>query len=527
MKKFLLLVLCFGISNIFSQGIVNLTQLEIPELVASTNPLFYTFHTFDADAEDDSFYIYFNKQSKNNYTGVLFIDYKKAPYQGVLYKVSKNLNSYSLANINIPDYNSFIYCTDNKNSIMVFYQNYDKESNILTIKKVTLDKKNINAEPLIEDVLNFHLENKDYTSFICAGSADKQLFAISMLLTDKKSQLKDLFTATFDNEGEVIWQTTSTPHLENEFFNIADMQVSNDGVVYYCISSYSKEGPKLFNYKFHLYTVEENLTDIQYEDIDFGTIKDMKMKILKNGKLFIGGYYSEKPDDNAGGSFSYTLNPVSMEIENKNHQIFSSDYFQPYNMYNPIKLNFVNQQHRVNCDYIFELYNGKIIMLGEQRADYATYSNGSYTFTCYAKSIITNTFTPEGDYDSYFMIKKNQAALSNMQYSSPEDLFLSYAAFDNGKNVFLIYNDHTNNLSPTTLNKDMFKIGNPFYKINKNSCVTLTQIDENDNIAKWNIMDCTTTKKVYNQIMFINGNEIVFDAFSRKLNTLSKFTLPN
>jgi len=40
-------------------------------------------------------------------------------------------------------------------------------------------------------------------------------------------------------------------------------------------------------------------------------------------------------------------------------------------------------------------------------------------------------------------------------------------------------------------------------------------------------MDCNTAKKVYNQIMFINGNEIVFDAYSVKSNSLSKFTLPN
>lgn len=523
MKKFLLVVLCFCVVNTFSQGIVNLTQLAIPDFVVSSNPIKYSFHSFVSEAEDDSFFIYCSNEYNSN---IILFDKNKNLPEGVLFKVSKNLNSYSFANINIPDYNSFIYYADNIKSIIIFYKKYDKESDILTIKKATLDKNNITAAPLIEDILDFHLENKDNPSFICAASNDKQLFAISMLLTDKKSLLKDLYTATFDNDGEVIWQTTSTPSLENNYFNIADMQVSNDGIVYYCIDSYSKEGNKSFDYKFHLYTVEDNSTDIQYDDIDFGIIKDMKMKFLKNGKLFIGGYYSETPNENATGSFSFTINPISLEIINKNHQLFSDDYKETF-VYNPVKVKLANQQHRVNCDYIFELNNGKIIMMGEQRADYYTYSNGFSTFTCYAKNILTNTFTPGGDYDSYFMIKKNQSATSGMQYSSPEDLFVSYAAFDNGKNVYLIYNDHTNNLSPETLNEEIFKIGNPFYKINKKSCVTLTQIDENDNVTKWNIMDCNTAKKVYNQIMFINGNEIVFDAYSVKSNSLSKFTLPN
>ena len=528
MKKFLLIVLSLLTVELFSQVSApsNLTQLAIPELVTFGNPIYYTFYTFDADDEDDSFYVYCERNHKSYYYGQVILDFNKYLNPGVLYKVSKNLESYSFNNINVPNYYSFICCTDNKESIIAFYKDYDKADDILSIKKVVFNKNNIKAEPRIENVLNFHIGNKDYSTFTSAKSPDKQFFAITMLLTDKQNNLKDLFTATFNNEGDLLWQTTSTPSLENNFFNIADMQVSNAGIVYYCISSYSKVDHKIFDNKVHLYSVENNSTDIQYEDIDFGSIKDMKMKFLKNGKIFIGGYYSEKPQGNAIGSFSFTFDPVSLAILNNDYQPFNSDYKESI-VSNTIDERLINQQIRISCDHIFELDNGKIIMLGEQRADFATSSSFGTKYTCYAKYILTNTFTPKGDCDKYYMIQKNQCGSTSLYYSNPQEVFVSYSAFNNENNVYLIYNDLTNNLSKKTSGAEIFKIKNPLHRINKNSCVTLIMIDKNDDVSKLNIMDCPTVKKVFNQIMYINGNDIVFDAYSRKSNSLSKFTLPN
>ena len=363
---------------------------------------------------------------------------------------------YSFNNINIPNHYSFICCTDSKESIIAFYKDYDKEADILAIKKVVFNKNNIKAEHLIKTVLNFHIENKDFSTFTSAQSPDKQFFAITMLLTDKKNNLKDLFTVAFNNEGDLLWQNTSAPTLENKFLNITDIQVSNAGIVYYCITSYSKEGAKSFNNKFHLYSVEDNLTDIQEEDIDFGIIKDMKMKFLKNGALFIGGYYSEKSEENATGSFSFTYDPISLEIVNKNYQLFSSDYIETP-IYNLLSVEFANQQYIVNCDYIFELDNGKIIMLGEQRIT----NIGSSSSVRYAKSILTNTFSPKGDCDRYYMIGKNQCGSTPLYYSKPQEVFLSYSAFNNGNNVYLMYNDHKNNLFEKISGTEIFKKTEP------------------------------------------------------------------
>lgn len=518
MKKILLLVaLLIAFVGIKAQTSVQIKHSPTTEMEFMGHPSQYFLNSCEAD--EGFFFVYSAEKESKKVT------------KAIIYKVDNDLQSAKSSIISFPsdDY-EFIGCTDNAESIIAFYSVQDKKNDILSIKKVVFDKNNIGAEANIDEIVNMPFDNRDNCISLTATSSDKSKFAINILHTTAKGDFTGIYTAVF-NGAELVWSNKEIPSLGNENFEIEDMQVSNEGVAYIGISSFSNKGPKSENEKFHLYVINENEGQLYTETVSYGLIKDMKLKLLKNGNLFVGGYYSENLISNATGSFSYIFNPATDEFTSRTNQQFSDDYKSAPRP-DAFVSKFANQQYTAVCQYIFELENGKIVMLGEQKYIKTVITqNGNIvetTFVIYAKNILCNSFTSAGEYEGFSMLKKHQGITIQKLFTyDPREVLLSYYAVQKDNNIYLLYNDDTDNVLKGSTKDELFELNSGFTFIKKNSCITLATLDENGGLDKAKVMDCSAVGRVLHKILFCNDNDLYFATYGKKANSVSKITLPD
>jgi hypothetical protein len=516
-RNLLLILLLLAFAGIKAQTTVPAKHLSTTDMEFMGHPSKYYLNS--AEADEGYFFVYSAEKDSKKVT------------KAIIYKVDKDLRSEKSSVISFPsdDY-EFIGCTDNNESIIAFYSVQDKKADILSIKKVVFDKNNIEAAANIEEITSMPFDNRDACISLTATSQDKSKFSINILHTSARGDFSGIYTAVF-NGGELLWSNHEIPSLENENFDISDMQVSNEGVAYIGISSYSKKGLKSENEKFQLYVINENEGQLYTESVEYGVIRAMKLKLLRNGNLFIGGYYSENLLENGTGSFSYIFNPATAEFTSSTHQEFSEDYKSAPRP-DVFITKYANQQYTVVCQYIFELDNGKIVMLGEQKyiKTVVTRTNNTVqtSYVIFAKNILSNSFNANGEYENFAMYNKHQGISTQKLYSyDPRDFLLSYYAVQKGNNIYLMYNDNTNNVLRGSTKDEIFELNTGFSFIKKNSCLTLATLDENGDLSKEKVMDCSAIGRVLNKILYFDGDDVMFATFGKKTNSISKITLPN
>ena len=518
-RNLLLILLLITFTGIKAQNSVPVKHLSTTDMEFIGHPSKYYLNS--AEADEGYFFVYSAEKSSKKVT------------KAIIYKVDKDLRSEKSSVINFPsdDY-EFIGCTDNNESIVAFYSVQDKKADILSIKKVVFDKNNIEAAANIEEITSMPFDNRDACISLTATSQDKSKFAINILHTSARGDFSGIYTAVLTNGGELLWSNNEIPSLGNENFDISDMQVSNEGVAYIGIASYSKKGLKSENEKFQLYVVNENEGTLYTESVGYGVIKAMKLKLLKNGNLFIGGYYSEKLLDNGTGSYSYIFNPATAEFTSSTHQEFSEDYKSAPRPDVFLVTKYANQQYTLICQYIFELDNGKIVMLGEQKyiKTVVTRINNTVqtSYVVFAKNILSNSFNADGEYENFVMYNKHQGiSLQKLFTYDPRELLLSYYAVQRGNNIYLMYNDNKDNVLKGSTKDDIFELNTGFSFVKKDACLTLATVNENGDLDKEKIMDCSTVGRVLNKILYFDGDDVIFATYGKKANSLSKITLPN
>lgn len=519
MKKILLFIaLLIAFVGINAQSTVQIKHLSTADMEFMGHPSEYFLNSCDAD--EGYFFVYSAEKESKKVT------------KAIIYKVDNDLQSAKSSIISFPsdDY-KFLGCTDNNESIIAFYSVQDKKNDIISIKKVVFDKNNIGAETNIDEIVNMPFDNRDNCISLTATSSDKSKFALNILHTTSNGSFVGIYTAVF-NGGELLWSNKEIPSLGNENVEIKDIQVSNEGVAYIGIFSFSNKGPKSENEKFHLYVINENEGNLYTETVSYGIIRDMKLKLLKNGNLFVGGYYSENLMSNATGSFSYIFNPATDEFTNRTNQQFSDDYKSAPRPDIFLTTKYANQQYTTVLQYIFELENGKIVMLGEQKyiktiITQNTNNTVSKSYVIFAKNILCNSFTPAGEYEGFTMLKKHQGInLQKLFTYDPREVLLSYYATQKGNNIYLLYNDNADNVLKGSTKDELFELNVAFSFIKKNSCLTLATLDENGGLKKAKAMDCSAIGRVLHKILFCNENDLYFATYGKKANSVSKITLP-
>lgn len=467
-KIYVLLSFIFCVFTLSSQTVRTLN----PSISKSLT--FYNFKLYPLDKnpsiDDENQYVF-----RNNFDEFL------------LYTIDKNGKVKTSPTVKVPKNHYWQGCYQTTDKIVSIYGSNDDETVNCYINVCDKNKMTWNPELLA----SFICHKKDNCYSKVSVSPNQTHFCFVALTADKKSNFQGMNVMVFDAEGQKVWENMVSPDFSNKTFNISDVAITDEGVVYISTPAYSGEKKKIYDEKIYLLEIKENDFKQVESNQNIGYISSAEIKLLKNGNVFIGGYYSEKKDDLLKGTFSLMYNTKEQYISTFTQREFPN-YFSK------------NDVSSLNLDQIFELSNGQIYVLGEQLMTIVYRSQSGSSYKSFAKNIVYTSIDNNGNIENHEIIKKNQNFNSFIYIADFRQICLSYYAFEKDGALCLLFNDHNSNINST---KKTTPLINPVRSKKKN-IVRLVKID-GSNLSNQIIMDGKLFKKSMHTFLFNEDNGLI------------------
>lgn len=366
------------------------------------------------------------------------------PVYDVLYCVS--LEDYSVSEIQLQHLNSYNFVTmyEDGDNIYALYSEWQNKTKTYTMYMNTIEKSAKQAKWHPQEIISVTTEKRDGLYLQHAVSPDNSKMAFCLLAASKKNDFKGSVAKAFGEGGEQIWENNLDFNFANKTFSIMDFMVDNDGVAYAAICSYanatksSREDETL-----HFVVMTDDNTLSVDERIDFGYLSSSVMKMLKNGKVALGGYYHEELTKNEAGTYMAIFDPRREEISVDKME-FPKDYYAEKAM-----LGIPAASHyATRAQFVEEYEDGSLLLLGEMRTMIAyTDNRGMTTYKYFARNIPVVYADANGKINDFAVIKKNQYASSGTPQNT---LWLrgqgfSYMPVMHNNKVYLFYCDAMEN----------------------------------------------------------------------------------
>ncbi|MEG2071234.1 MAG: hypothetical protein RR034_07660, partial [Bacteroidales bacterium] len=410
----------------------------------------------------------------------------------------------------------FEYCFLNENKEVVgIYSHKDDDKYFLYVNTFSKTANGFAWEPKL--LGTFTDGRGEHCSLIHMISPDKSKICLTVMkINYRTDQFLGAFVMALNLNGEILWENNVTFDFENRKFSIRNCVIDNEGNALYTITSYvekdeKKEKVRTEN-KLHIYQVYNQHVVSSEEDMDFGMIDYFKIKLLKNGNLFLGGYHAPHFGENATGSFSLIYDVKAERVKTFQHTDFPADYQQPLVKGHAAK-EFANQQYYVTCEELYELDNGTIVMLGEQKKKTQFYIplNG-ITYRALTKNVLYHSFSPTGEEWSMKMFRKPQYFTS---YSSNNIFFkryyLSFHSFQKGNDIYLLFNDYAGNYNGKKTHPYVVDLD-----IKGNSCVVFLKINENGEEERKVLYHNKDDKRILQELFWVGDHYLIVSNLTRR-----------
>ena len=364
-------------------------------------------------------------------------------------------------------------------------------------------------------------------------SPDGKLHGV-ILLADGKKKPSKVYVFVYDSMGKEVRFDEFTPSTHSQYFAFSKATLDNNGDMTFLFITYDKKGRRtvngfslpLFNSLIFKATDPKNTAlhivqlsgnsrnDYRIPQFSFGEIHSAGILQLDNGTWFIGGYYGEETSKPSVGYFSCIFDPNSENIIETNHYTFPAEQ-KPQDKYMVL----IRLLYRAYVEDIVQLENGKIVMLGEQRA-YAIQRTkmGNVVYTEYsnwASDIVYQTFGNNGEKERNDMVRKLQSYTTS-RYLPPEtfcpiaydfhDYLLSFSHYVKGNDIYLVYNnthDPDGYCTPIPLNYGK-------------CCMRLTKLSSDGDVDYKVIMNCENRKSYVKDILLADEDGTVYFSTSGK-----------
>ncbi len=505
-KLFLCVLASLTFISVMGQSQTFPIDLQVEKAMHSYS---YRFITMEQDA--DNYYLYRSSFLKD--VNPFFARIPKYITNDYIYFIDKMNNRCTKIEVITPEDYRFYDCFENEDEIIGIYAIENDKKKEFTIEMNSYDKGSRSFQWKSREIATYKYEKRDDSYLTTAISPDKSKIVIVYMQVNKKNLFKGAAVMTFNNRGELLWENHLDLEFKNKTFAIEDCAIDNQGSVYVPIISYVEDKKSRTDEQLHLYQVTENNSVEAVEDISFGFIDELKLKILKNGNIFIGGYYKTglRLQDNEAGYFGAFFDVKTENFSNLVNTKFPSSYQEKRVIFGGnLTPKLDNQQHQVKCREIFELDNGKIALIGEQRKFYISYgtNNSPTQYYYYAKNIIYNLFSPDGDAEEFKMIEKAQLTRTLFYTDYFEKTFVSFDAFQKGNDIYFVFNDNLENYTG--------KQDKVFRNSWKKSCTMLVKINENGDEERKMLLNSKTQKKMFEKLLFVDGNDLIIHASNKK-----------
>jgi hypothetical protein len=449
--------------------------------------------------EDNNLYIYRNSTMHTSNMS----ENANNIYKDFIYTIDSNGKLSVSAPIDVPANYYYQASFEKKDAIVVLHTYETKDQFGLYINEYA--KLYPKWKP--KQLVSYSFNKKDNFTYYISLSPDKTKIALCSILIDKENGYRGLTFTVFDNEGEKLWENTILPDFNGQTFMLLETAISNQGNVYVVASAYTTGKKGSSDEQFHLLEVSESDHKNIKSNEGIEYIAKSKMKFLNDGNLFVTGYYKEQKDDELyKGAYSMLYNTSDQSVINYAYKDFSKDIPEGYRM-------------NLYCDEIFELPDGNLVSVGEQRSVtyYQSTFSAYYTYATY--NLIYITYTKEGTINDVKSIFKSQSVGSPTKSSDLKIFGISYHAYQNDDNIYLLFND---DVDYTGEPKKIYTPTDPITKT-KDCVVRMVEINGNNMTSK-NLLDGKTSKKIMLSILFAYKDYLIVSLYSDPI-TIDKIDL--
>jgi len=298
-------------------------------------------------------------------------------------------------------------------------------------------------------IANFPKSKSDNWYFYSSTSPDKTKKCFLFLLANKKNSVDSYYAAVLNQDCEMEWNTTQGLEVSNESFSVGDIAVNNKGDVYVAFLSGPKDEKKPSDPNSYIDLIY--LTDGSKDKMSFGIDKkhirkQIQLKALKNNDIYLAGLLSEES--------VIKKEFLSIKINGNNFNVLG-EHRERLEGKGNIKDQTVSDMVIVT---IFELNNGDVAVLGEQRRTNIT--DQGIIKMCWG----VTTFFVKGDDASIEHVSardKSQLVKTSINYSSYQLFHLSIFPFVYENKIGYLFNDCLKRYAnPSKYKREHFKSAN-------------------------------------------------------------------
>ena len=336
------------------------------------------------------------------------------------------------------------------NSVIGLYYSLNNKGAQVTFTIAEVDKSSKGMTLDDRNAISTTANSRYWPDYKCATSPDGKLLAAMVMVTGKDRQLENLFAVVVNDEGEFVWSGQVTPDFGGKTFSLGNLTVDNEGTLYIPAYTCQMSGKNISDDHFMIIKTNSDGTESYDKAVSFGTPQNFTAKILSDGRVVVGGYYTDSKintSTQSSGYFFYKFDTQSENITDVQSFKFSNGYVEA-EVWTRFATELGNQQYAISADDIYELANGSLVLCGEHRFVKEIYNAqmNSTTYQMLTKNILVSTLLPNGT-SHFTMIEKQQSFAS---FLSPGDDWtpasVSYSAFAQGDDLYFLFNDDPKNI---------------------------------------------------------------------------------
>ena len=374
-----------------------------------------------------------------------------------------------------------------------------------------------------ETVIASFQKSKSENWYILTGtSPDKTKIGFLFMVANKKNTVDGYYIAVLDQDCRFEWDATHDLEISNEMFSVQDLIVTNGGEVYIAMSSFPEKAKKAADKKTYIDLVflTDGTKDKMKMPLEKYSEADVKLKVLKNGDVYMAALFAENDDSYVKEFFSMKINAQNFNdagsqrkeiVETNTHIRLPASYFLPGKFLYDLRI-----------EKMLELDNGTIAVVCEQNAAMRLVTQQMVVYIK-ARGSVTTFFVNGNDASIEDVSVMEKTQLSRSPYNADAKwLNLSIYPFVYGNKVGYIFNDCLlRYTAPAKYKGTGFKSAT-----GKDACIVLNTQENGDKAQIDLLSGNKEAGRLFRQILFEEDDRLILLTQDKKTAYVEILSLP-
>lgn len=360
--------------------------------------------------------------------------------------------------------------------LYVFYVDNDKKTNTSKLYYQPIDKKTLAIKGTQKMLITIPYESRrTMGSFLYDISRSKNMLAIAGITGNEKSVKQKYKVIVMNSLLEKQWEQEITLPYESKLFSEDKAKVDEKGNLYVLGRLYQgkvaekRGGDPNYTYKILSYREQGTVKKEYSLSLKENFITDLGFGITDDDHIVCGGFYSEKGTFSIKGTYFMLIDASTQEVIKQGTKAFEPDFLELF--MSEGKAEKGKELYEYDLDNLIPRSDGGALLLAEQ------YFIETHTYTSTVNGVTTTRTVNYYNYNSIIAINVNPdmsiqwaTKIPKLQVTTDGGYYSSYEYAVTGDKIYLVFNDHPDNVLVT----DPKKIKNFNGKSSVATVVTLT-----------------------------------------------------